>query len=118
MEIGTKIGILRRKNKLSQPDLAFKLDISQTALSEIESGKTKKIDFLLMHKVCEIFDVDFDYFLNKESINFQFEKIEKTKGGNIGCKIETINNNFPEGILENMLKRIEKLEQLAINTNP
>ena len=32
METGTKIGILRRKNKLSQPELAFKLDISQTAL--------------------------------------------------------------------------------------
>lgn len=35
MEIGTKIGNLRRKNKLSQPELAFKLDISQAALSEI-----------------------------------------------------------------------------------
>jgi transcriptional regulator with XRE-family HTH domain len=42
MEIGTKIGNLRRVNKLSQPELAFKLNISQTALSEIESGKTKK----------------------------------------------------------------------------
>ena len=112
MEIGTKIGVLRRKHKISQPELAFKLDISQTALSEIESGKTKKIDFLLMNKVCKIFNVDFDYFLNEHSINFNFEKIEKTKGGNIGCKIETINNNFPEGILENMLKRIELLEKI------
>lgn len=112
MEIGTKISVLRKKHKISQPELAFKLDISQTALSEIESGKTKKIDFLLMDKVCKIFNVDFDYFLNENSINFNFEKIEKTKGGNIGCKIETINNNFPEGILENMLKRIELLEKL------
>lgn len=112
MEIGTKIGVLRKEHKLSQPELAFKLDISQTSLSEIESGKTKKIDFLLMNKICEIFDVDFEYFLNKDSFNFSFEKIEKTKGGNIGCKIETINNNFPEGIIENMIKRIEKLEKL------
>lgn len=110
MDIGTKIGNLRRKNKLSQPELAFKLDISQVALSEIESGRTKKIDFLLMNKVSEIFEVDFDYFLNKDAINFHFDKIEKNKGGNIGCTIDTINHNFPEGILENMLKRIENLE--------
>lgn len=111
MEIGTKISLLRKKHKISQPELAFKLDISQTALSEIESGKTKKIDFLMMDKVCKIFDVDFDYFLNNNSMNFNFENFEKTKGGNIGCKIDTINNNFPEGILENMLKRIELLEK-------
>lgn len=67
-----------------------------------------------MNKVCEIFEVDFDYFLNKDAINFHFDKIEKNKGGNIGCTIDTINNNFQEGILENMLKRIENLEN-AIN---
>ena len=70
-----------------------------------------------MNKVCEIFEVDFDYFLQKESVRFHFEKIEKTKGGNFGCTIDTINNNCPEGILENMLKRIENLEQLVIRNN-
>lgn len=112
MDIGTKISNLRKKHKFSQPELAFKLDISQTALSEIESGKTKKIDFLLMDKICKEFEVGFDYFLNEDSYNFTFEKVEKNKGGNIGCKIDVINNNFPEGILENMLKRIENLEIL------
>lgn len=110
MDIGTKISILRKENKITQPELAYKLAISQTTLSEIESGKTKKIDFLLMHKVCEIFNVEFDYFLHNDSVVFNFDKIEKTSGGNIGCKIDTINNNVPEGILENMLKRIEVLE--------
>ena len=63
MSIGTKIRKLRIQNKLSQPELASKLNISQTALSEIESGKTKKVDFLLMDKVCNVFVVNFDYFL-------------------------------------------------------
>ena len=42
MSVGSKIRKLRIQNKLSQPELASKLNISQTALSEIESGKTKK----------------------------------------------------------------------------
>jgi transcriptional regulator with XRE-family HTH domain len=106
MDIGTKISILRRENKITQPELAYKLDISQTTLSEIESGKTKKIDFLLMHKVCEIFNVDFDYFLDDTTTN----NVKKATNCNIGCTNGTVNNNVPEGILENMLKRIEILE--------
>ena len=112
MDIGTNISNLRKKHKFSQPELAFKLNMSQTALSEIESGKTKKIDFLLMDKICKEFEVSFDYFLNEDSYNFNFNKIKKNKDGNIGCKIDVINNNFPEGILENILKRIENLEIL------
>lgn len=45
MDVGTKISVLRKKHRISQPELAFKLDISQTSLSEIESGKTKKLIF-------------------------------------------------------------------------
>lgn len=106
MTIGTKISKLRDIHKLTQPELAFKLNISQTSLSEIESGKTKKIDFLLMDKVCKAFEVDFDYFLEDKTTN----KVKKAENCNIGCENGTINNNVPEGILENMLKRIEALE--------
>ena len=70
MSVGTKIRKLRIQNKLSQPELASKLNISQTALSEIESGKTKKVDFLLMDKVCNVFGVNFDYFLEDKKDSF------------------------------------------------
>ncbi|NCT61414.1 MAG: hypothetical protein GW785_12445 [Flavobacteriia bacterium] len=40
----------------------------------------------------------------------QINKVKKSKGSVIGQNHGTI-NNFPEGILENMLKRIELLEQ-------
>jgi len=103
MNIGTKITVLRRQNKLSQPELAHKLNISQTSLSEIESGKTRKIDFYLMDKICELFDVNFEYFLEERSEN----KIRKA----LNCNIGTVNNAVPEGILESMLKRIELLEK-------
>lgn len=50
MSVGSKIRKLRIQNKLSQPELASKLNISQTALSEIESGKQKKSIFYLWIK--------------------------------------------------------------------
>lgn len=59
-----------------------------------------------MQKVREVFGVEFDYFLDdKTAIN-----VKKAANSNIGCTNGTINNNIPEGILENMLKRIEILE--------
>jgi transcriptional regulator with XRE-family HTH domain len=101
-----KNSCFRLENKLTQPELAYKLDISQTTLSEIKSGKTKIVDFLLMNKVCEVFYAEFDYFLDDKTTN----NLKKVENYNIGCTSGTINNTIPEGILENMLKRIEILE--------
>ncbi len=64
MSIGTKIRRLRETNSLSQPELAYRIGISQTTLCNIEANKCKKIDFLLMVRVCQEFNVTFDYFLN------------------------------------------------------
>lgn len=107
MSIGIKIRRLRESKKLSQPELAHKLGISQTALCEIESGKTKKIDFLLMDKVCREFEVDFEYFLKEKSLT---NNVKKAEYSNIGCTNGTI-NLVPEGILENIIKRLELIEQ-------
>lgn len=54
---------------MPQPELAHKLDISQSTLSNIESGHTKKVDFLIMHKVCKEFEVSFDYFVDDKQVN-------------------------------------------------
>ena len=100
MSVGTKIRRLRLQNKWSQEELAHKLNVAQTSVSNFESNKTIP-DFLVMQKVCEVFEV---------SINFK--KVENNPNSNIGCKIEAIHHHFPEGILENMLKRLELLEKI------
>ena len=104
MKIGTKIKVLRESKKISQPELAFKLGISQSTLSNIESGDTKKIDFLLMDKVCKEFDVDFDYFINENQKN---NIKNNTKCEIIGFNHGTI-NFFPEDIIEQMKIIIEE----------
>ena len=107
MSVGTKIRRLRLQNKWSQEELAHKLNVAQTSVSNFESNKTIP-DFLVMQKVCEVFEVGFEYFIEENSTN---NNVEKAKNCNIGCNTGII-NTMPEGILENMLKRLELLEKL------
>lgn len=109
MSVGTKIRRLRLQNKWSQEELAHKLNVAQTSVSNFESNKTIP-DFLVMQKVCEVFEVGFEYFVENENEKYVFKK---NQNNNIVVgKIEVLNNNMPEGILENMLKRLELLEKI------
>ena len=107
MSVGTEIRRLRLQNKWSQEELAHKLNVAQTSVSNFESNKTIP-DFLVMQKVCEVFEVGFEYFIEENSTN---NNVEKAKNCNIGCNTGII-NTMPEGILENMLKRLELLEKI------
>jgi transcriptional regulator with XRE-family HTH domain len=93
MEIGTKIRTLR--GKMSQETLAGKLGIATRTLGSIECGETKKIDFLLMDKICKIFDVDSDYFKEDAQIN----RVKENIGGVVGNNNGTI-NNCPDNIID------------------
>jgi len=107
MSIGTKIRKLRLQHKMSQEELAYKLNVAQTSVSNFESNKTIP-DFIVMQKMCEVFEVGFEYFVDKDKEKYVFKK---NQNNNIVVgKIEILNNTMPEGILENMLKRIENLE--------
>lgn len=88
--IGTKIAKLRTAKGLSQTDLAIELDTTQGNICKIESGLTEKIDFIFMQKVCEFFEVDFNYFLEPTIQN----NVNKNRGGAVGNNNSniTINN--------------------------
>lgn len=110
-DLGVKIRNLRLQNKLSQEELAIKLDISQTSVSNIESGRTNP-EFGVMEKICDVFNVGLDYFSDKNKEKYV---LKKNENNNIVVgKIDTLNNTFPEGLLESMLKRIEVLESKVL----
>jgi len=104
MGVGIKIKRLREERKFSQPELAELLGISQSTLSNIESEASKKIDFLLMDKVCKVFDKDFSYFVDETIKN----TIKENKGsvGTVGVNHGTI-NLFPEDIINQIKKLVE-----------
>ena len=105
MSVGFKIKKLREEKKLSQPELADILKISQSDLSKIENGRTKKIDFQLMDKVCKEFDVEFDYFIEEKQTN----NVKKNEG-TIAYSVGTI-NHFPENIIDQIKNLIIESKQ-------
>ena len=64
--IGLKVKNLREQQKISQEDLAFNLEISQSYLSKIENGFIEKIDFILIQKIILFFQIDLQYFLKEK----------------------------------------------------
>jgi len=108
MDIGTKIRRLREEKKMSQNELALQLGVSQTTLHNIETGNPQKIDFLLMDKVCNIFDKDFSYFANDNLINNNV----KENNGQVSCENFTVNNHYPESILTEIQNLINENKML------
>lgn len=108
MEVGVKISNLRKHKKLSQPELAHRLGISQTALCDIESGKTKKIDFMLMDKVCEEFDVNIDYFVENQKLK------QVNKDNSVGYFAENQVFNVSEKLIEQYEERIKELKEIIV----
>lgn len=62
-DIGFEIKKLRENKDISQEDLAIELNISQSRLSKIESGKTKKIDIITLIAICHFFSISLSDFL-------------------------------------------------------
>lgn len=109
--IGFKIKKLREQKDLSQEDLAFSLDVSQSYLSKIENGAIEKIDFLFMQRVADFFKVDPKYFLEGDTFINDVEN-------NNGMLVNNFNNangvvnNFSEDLLKNVIKNQEQISQL------
>ena len=59
---------LRKKEKLTQKDIATFLNISQPAYQQFESGK-KKMNLETMEKLADYFNVSIDYLLGKTDIS-------------------------------------------------
>lgn len=66
LNFGFKIKKLRESCNISQELLAQALQISQSRLSKIENGRIKKIDFILMQKICDKFSITTDKLIDND----------------------------------------------------
>lgn len=64
--IGKRIAELRKINKLSQEDLAFKADIDRTYMSSIERGK-RSISLAVAIKLSSALEIDLLKLIEKEN---------------------------------------------------
>ncbi|MDQ1096971.1 MULTISPECIES: helix-turn-helix domain-containing protein [Chryseobacterium] len=108
--IGFKIKKLREQKEISQEDLAFRLDVSQSYLSKIENGAIEKLDFMFMQKVADFFKVEPQYFLEGDTIvNNNIETSNNSSVGNIG---DTTINSTDQNLLENVINNQHQINQL------
>ncbi|UFH31674.1 helix-turn-helix domain-containing protein [Chryseobacterium sp. C-71] len=68
-KIGLKVKKLREENGISQEDLAYNLEVSQSYLSKIENGLIKRIDFYFIQNISKYFKIDLQYFSNEEPVD-------------------------------------------------
>ncbi len=105
MSVGTKIYKLMKQKSVSQETLASNLGVSQKAIHDIISGKTQKIDFLFMHKLCDFFDVDFNFFIEKPKLK------QINKDSSTGYLADSQNFNISEKLIEQYEERIKELKE-------
>ena len=105
MSVGTKIYKLMKQKSVSQETLASNLGVSQKANHDIISGKTQKIDFLFMHKLCDFFDVDFNFFIEKPKLK------QINKDSSTGYLADSQNFNLSEKLIEQYEERIKELKE-------
>jgi len=112
MSIGSKVRKYRQLKDLSQRDLADKTEVSQSIISSLESDKTIP-NALLLGKIAKELDVDVNTLLQNDSI------VQNNYGksiGNINSKV-TINNQYPENVIETLLANQNKITCLLENQN-
>lgn len=81
MNVKCNLFELRKKKNLRQTELSKLTGISQKALSELETGKSKGISFSTMAKLCEVLDAKinelFELTSETENLNIDIAVVEK-----------------------------------------
>lgn len=83
MTVGQKIKDLRKRNRMTQGDLANILKVAPTAISAWERDANKPMMDKIM-TMAEIFDVPFTYFFEVEEYN-TFEEVKLPLYGKVAC---------------------------------
>ena len=134
---GNKLYELRKKHNLTQEELAYKLKISDKAISKWENGSSKP-SISNLKKLSEIYDMSIDQILLKEKEEKKIQKIKKiviTGGSDAGKKtaMNWIQNSFEkkgykvifidsaakefinDGVLKGELKSTLKYQSIVID---
>jgi len=109
--IGIKIKKLREQKEISQEDLAFHLDVSQSYLSKIENGTIEKLDFIFMQRVADYFKVEPKYFLEDQIVQNNSDNNHNSAVGNIYSTV-TINTNIDQELFKTVMQNHEQISQL------
>jgi len=98
MSIGGKVRKYRIHKGLSQRTLAESVDVSQSIISSLESDKSIP-NSIMLNRIAKELDIDINDLLKDENV---IQNNSDKAIGNIHSQV-TINNHFPENIIEILL---------------
>ncbi len=104
--LGYRLKMLRVSGGVKQKDLAKQLEVSQSYISDLESGR-RMIPTETLFQLAEIFSVGLDYF----DIRQEIKEIDLSECQEIGSsKLTSIHENIIE-----LKKDIEKIKKILQN---
>ena len=108
---GRKLSELRKQKGLSQEQLAYDLNISQSSISNYELGSTNP-DSEILKRISDYFQIPISYLFSDDNLNFY---TNENKSGNSGYMINSTLNIVSEKLIE-LYERIirDKNEQIAL----
>ena len=112
MSLGGKVKKYRECKGMSQRILAEIVEVSQSSISSLESDKSIPSSIVLS-RIAKELDVDINDLLSDEKI---VQNNSDKAIGNIHSQV-TINNHFPENILEMLMSNQEKITNLLESQN-
>ncbi len=84
MFLAERIKELRENKNLSQSDLASEMHISQSSISEYESGNQQP-PLAMLIQLADFFNVNIDYLLGRTNIRVSIENLKQKLTTNSGC---------------------------------
>ena len=115
IEIGKFIAKCRKEKKLTQAQLAEKLNITDRAVSKWEMGKNMP-DTSIMLELCEILGITVNELLSGEKIDMEnYEKYEKKVDENLIALKRKDENNMTKNVIISILFSITLLTGIMVN---
>ena len=113
VQVGLKISALRKKNKMSQEELAEKLFVTRQALSKWELGQgLPSIDTII--ELAKIFSTDFEDLLCLGEDNLKINKDNIFSGHSRSYIINKLINNELDVKLEEVFDKLSNYERILI----
>lgn len=105
VDIGRNIKAARQISKLSQAELAEKLNLKRTSVTNIENGK-QRLPLHLLYEICNLLNMDITKILpnNKNSKKEMTVSIEGKTFNITEDSLEKINKYLPKAKLESTLQ--------------
>ena len=119
MNIHDKIRIMREKNKLSQEEVAEKLNMSPSGYAKIERGETK-LYLEKLEQIAQVFNIDMTDLINNKNICFLINENSQSSSNYYNSDDTLIIENeklkislsFQEKIIEQQKSEIALLKEM------